>query len=326
MKRVSVFRWVAVGLAFGIGCSSPLMAGEVYPQRAVRIIDSFPPGGGTDVLARLLAQELAASLDQPFVVENRPGAAGNIGTDQVAKAKPDGYTLGLAPNQTVAVNPVLYPKLPFDAANEITGVSKLVRLPMVLAVPSSSDIRSVEDLIAAAKAKPEHLTFASAGAGSPHHMAAAVFQKLTDTRMVHVPYKGSPPALIDVLSGTVDLIFCPLSSALPYIQDGRLRALGVTSTERLETLPETPTIAEKVPTFESDIWMGMVAPAGTPSDVIEILNQELQRILAQPKIRQNLAGQGFVIDASTTDEFNRLITEDRQRWAEVIEAAGIKVE
>lgn len=326
MRHLLAFSWVLAGLALGAGMSAPVAAEDAYPQRAVRIIDSFPPGGGTDVLARLLGQELAASLGQPFVVENRPGAAGNIGTDQVAKAKPDGYTLGLAPNQTVAVNPVLYPKLPFDAANDLTGVGKLTRLPMVLVVPSSSEIQSVEDLIAAARAQPERLTFASAGAGSPHHMAAAVFQKLTDTRMVHVPYKGSAPALVDVLSGTVNLIFCPLSSALPYIQDGRLRALGVTSTARLDTLPETPAIAEKVPTFESDIWMGMVAPAGTPPEVIEILNRELQRILAEPKIQQNLVGQGFVVDSSTTEDFNRLLVEDRRRWAEVIEAAGITID
>ncbi|MCK9512793.1 MAG: tripartite tricarboxylate transporter substrate binding protein [Pigmentiphaga sp.] len=326
MRHLLAFSWVLAGLALGAGMSAPVAAEDAYPQRAVRIIDAYPPGGGTDVLARVLGQELATRLGQPFVVENRPGAAGNIGTDHVAKSQPDGYTLGLAPNQTVAVNPVLYARLPFDAAKDLTGIAKLARLPMVLVVPSSSPVKSVADLIATAKAKPDELTYASAGAGSPHHMAAAVFQKLTDSRMMHIPYKGSAPALVDVLSGTVDLIFCPLNSALPYIQDGRLRALGVTSPARLETLPDTPAIGEEVPGFESDIWMGLVAPAGTPPNVIATLNRELQRILAQPEIQQKLSGQGFVVDPATTEDFNRLMVEDRQRWAEVIKAAGITVD
>lgn len=306
--------------------SGQVFAEESYPSRTVRIIDAFPPGGSTDVLGRVLAQEMSETFGQPFVVENRPGAAGNIGTDHVAKSKPDGYTLGIAPNQTVAVNPMLYQKLPFNAAEDLTGVSMLARVPMVLIVNAESKINSIEDVIAAAKANPDTLSFASAGAGSPQHMSAAIFQSLTDTTMMHVPYKGSAPALVDVLSGTVDIMFCPINSALPFIREGRLKALGVTSTKRLADLPEVPSIAEKVPGFESDIWIGLVAPAKTPASTIEKLNAEVRRVLARPDIQQKLAQQGIEAESSSIEAFNQLMTSDRKRWSDVIRRANIKVD
>lgn len=326
MKRAfTLLSYLLASALAGIFCTTSSLAADAYPNRTVRIIDAFPPGGSTDVLARLLSQELSSSLGQPFVVENRPGAAGNIGTDHVAKSKPDGYTLGIAPNQTVSVNPTLYPKLPFDVRQDLTGVGMLARVPMILVVKSESKINSIDDLITAARANPSQLTFASAGAGSPHHMSAEIFKSLTDTDMTHVPYKGSAPALIDVLSGNVDIMFCPMNSALPYVQNGRLKALGVTSTKRLAVLPDVPSIAEKVPHFESDIWIGMVTGAKTPPAVIDKLNTELHRVLTSPAIKQTLAKQGIEAELSTVDEFNQLIESDRKRWGEVIRRASISV-
>ena len=225
----------------------------------------------------------------------------------------------------MSVNPTLYPKLPFDVRQDLTGVGMLARVPMILVVKSESKINSIDDLITAARANPSQLTFASAGAGSPHHMSAEIFKSLTDTDMTHVPYKGSAPALIDVLSGNVDIMFCPMNSALPYVQNGRLKALGETSPKRLAVLPDVPSIAEKVPHFESDIWIGMVTGAKTPPAVIDKLNTELHRVLTSPAIKQTLAKQGIEAELSTVDEFNQLIESDRKRWGEVIRRASISV-
>ncbi len=327
MKKISkTCRIGLFGILLGFSMTAPARAADAYPQQPLHIVDAYPPGGSTDVLARIVGQELAASLGQPVVVENRPGAAGNIGTSYVARAKKDGYTLGIAPNQTVAVNPVLYSKLSFDAGRDLTGVSLLARLPMVLVVKSESKIGSIEGLITAATNEPEKITFASAGAGSPQHMSAAVFQALTRTHLTHVPYKGTTPALTDVLSGTVDFMFCPLNSALPYIQNGRLKALGVTSVNRIDSLPNVPAIIEKVPTFESDIWVGMVVPTGTPAAIVTKLNGEIRRILAFPSVKQSLKHQGITAEASTVEEFNALIKNERERWAKIIVESNITID
>ena len=278
------------------------------------------------MLARILGTKMSETFSQPVVVENRPGASGNIGTDYLAKSPPDGYTLGIAPNQTVSVNPVLYPKLPFNVVKDLQGVSMLGSVPMVLVVSSKVTAKSVAELIAQAKAAPDKLTYASAGPGSPQHMAAEVFKSMTGTKLMQVPYKGSSPALVDVLGGTVDLMFCPLNSALPHIRSGKLRALGTTGTERLLLLEGVPTIAETVPNYESDIWIGMVAPARTPAPVIAKLNAELRRVLALPDVKSKLAEQGIVAKASSAADLNKLIVTDQKRWAGVINTAGIKAE
>ncbi|WP_238160248.1 tripartite tricarboxylate transporter substrate binding protein [Pigmentiphaga sp. H8] len=310
-----------------IGCCAAMAASaQDYPSKPIRIIVPLPPGGSNDVLARVLGEEMSKTLGQPFVVENKPGAAGNIGTDQVAKARPDGYTLGIAPNQTVAVNPALYPKLPFDVQKDLMGIGLMATLPMTLVVPSSSKAGSIDELVAMAKAEPGKLTYASAGSGSPQHMSAEIFQSLTSTQMTHVPYKGSNPALVDVLAGTVDVMFCPINSALPYIQNGRLKALGVTGAQRLQTLPEVPTIAEKVPNFASDIWIGLIAPAGTPPEIVQKLNTELNRALKMPAVQAKLAEQGIQAATSTPAELDRMMRDDRKRWAEVIKRANIRVD
>jgi len=306
--------------------AAPALAQDNYPNKPIRIIVPLPPGGSNDVLARILGAKMSETFGQPVIVENRPGAAGNIATDYLAKSAPDGYTLGIAPNQTVAVNPVLYPKLPFNVLKDIEGVSLLGHVPMVLVVSSKVTAKSVPELIAQARAAPGKLSYASAGSGSPQHMAAEVFQSMTGTDLLQVPYKGSSPALVDVLAGLVDVMFCPLNSALPLIRNGRLRALGSTGKERLPLLEGVPAIAETVPGYESDIWIGMVAPARTPPAIVARLNAELRRVLALPDVKAKLAEQGIAASSSSAAELTRLIASDQKRWAGVIQAANIKPE
>ena len=294
-----------------------------YPVKPIRIVVPLPPGGSNDVLARILAQKMSEAFGQPVIVENKPGAAGNISTDYMAKAEGDGYTIAIAPNQTVAVNPVLYPKLPFDVIKDLQGISMLGRVPMVLVVSPKVTATTVAELIAQAKATPDKFSYASAGSGSPQHMAAEVFKSMTGTKLVHIPYKGSAPALIDVLGGTVDVMFCPINSALPHIRSGKLRALGSTGTQRLELLPNLPTVAETVPNYESDIWIGMIAPAKTPATIINKLNAELRRSLALPDVRSKLADQGIYAETSTAADFTKLIATDQKRWAVVIKFAHL---
>lgn len=295
-----------------------------FPNKPIHIVVPLPPGGSNDVLARVIGQKMAEAFGQPVVVDNKPGAAGNIATEFMSRVEADGYTMAVAPNQTVAVNPVLYPKLPFDVLRDLQGISMMGRVPMVLVVSSKVSATSVADLIAQAKAAPDKFTYASAGAGSPQHMAAEVFKSMTGTRLTQIPYKGSAPALVDVLGGTVDVMFCPINSALPHIRSGKIRALGTTGTKRLEALlPGVPTIAESVPNYESDIWIGMVAPARTPKPVIDKLNAELRRSLELPDVRAKLAEQGIYAETSTPAEFNTLIAIDQKRWAAVIKAANI---
>ena len=297
-----------------------------YPTKPIKIVVPLPPGGSNDVLARLIGQKMTESFGQPVIVENRPGAAGNIATEFMTKAAPDGYTIGIAPNQTVAVNPVLYPKLSYDVLKDLEGISMLGRVPMVLVVSPKMTAKSVGELIAQAKASPDKLTYASAGSGSPQHMAAEVFKSMTGTRLIQIPYKGSAPALIDVLAGTVDVMFCPINSALPHIRSGKLRALGTTGTSRLALLNGVPTIAETVPSFESDIWIGMITPAKTPPAIVTKLNSELRRILSLPDVKEKLADQGIDAESSSAADFTKLIATDQKRWAAVIKAADIKPE
>ena len=310
---------------FLVLCAQVALAQD-FPSKPIRIIVPLPPGGSNDVLARLLAQKMSESFGQPVVVENKPGAAGNIATEYIAKSPADGYTLGIAPNQTVAVNPVLYPKLPYDAIKDLEGISMLGRVPMVLVVSSKVTAKSVAELITQVKAAPDKFTYASAGSGSPQHMAAEVFKSMTGTRLTQIPYKGSAPALIDVLGGSVDVMFCPINSALAHIRSGKLRALGTTGPTRLALLNGVPTIAETVPGFESDIWIGMVTPAKTPAAVIAKINTELRRVLALPDVKEKLADQGIDAESSTADYFTKLIASDQKRWASVIKAADIKPE
>jgi tripartite-type tricarboxylate transporter receptor subunit TctC len=317
-----------LALCLSAAFASPLASwAQAYPTKPIHIVVPLPPGGSNDVLARILGQKMSESFGQPVIVDNKPGAAGNIATAFMAKTEPDGYNIAVAPNQTVAVNPVLYPNLPFNVNRDLTGITMMGRVPMVLVVsPDKVQVTSVAELIALAKANPDKLSYASAGSGSPQHMAAEVFKSMTGTNLTQIAYKGSAPALVDVLGGQVDVMFCPLNSALPHIRSGKLRALGTTGTRRVELLTNVPTIAETVPRYESDIWIGMVAPAKTPKTIINKLNAELRRSLALPDVQAKLAEQGIYAETSTPAEFTKLIADDQKRWAAVIKAANIKPE
>lgn len=317
--------WIAAACLVA-ATASPFALAQDYPSKPIRIIVPLPPGGSNDVLARILGQKMSEAFNQPVIVENKPGAAGNIATDYIAKSAPDGYTIAIAPNQTVSVNPVLYPKLPFNVARDLQGVSLLGRVPMVLVVSPKVTANSVTGLIARAKADPDKFSYASAGSGSPQHMAAEVFKSMTGTKMVQIAYKGSAPALVDVLAGNVDVMFCPINSALPHIRAGKLVVLASTGTKRLALLPDVPTIAETVPKYESDIWIGMVAPAKTPVAIINKLNAELRRSLALPDVQAKLAEQGIYTESSTAAEFTKLMLADQKRWGAVVKAANIQIE
>ncbi len=323
--KFEIRAWLAAAFALTVGVAAvhPAFAQE-YPTKPIHIIVPLPPGGSNDVLARVLGQEMQKTFGQPVIVDNKPGAAGNIATDFLAKAEPDGYNIGIAPNQTVAVNPALYSKLPFDVSRDLTGVTMLGSVPIVLVVNPKLNVKNVSELIAYAKANPDKLSYASAGSGSPQHMAAEVFKSMTGTQIKHIPYKGSAAAVVDVLGGIVDVMFCPMNTALPHIRAGKLVALGTTGTKRVQLLPDTPTIAETVPGYESDIWIGMVAPSKTPPAVINKLNAELRRALALPEVKAKLAEQGIYAESSTAAEFTKLIATDQKRWADVIKEANIK--
>jgi len=299
---------------------------DTYPSKPVRIVVPLAPGGSNDVLARMLATDMTAEFKETVYVENRPGAAGNIGTDFVAKSPGDGYTLAIAPNQTVSVNPALYPSLPFDVQKELRGVTLLATLPQILVVSSKVPANTIEELIDYARKNPGKLTFASAGPGSPQHMSAAIFQNLTGTEMVHVPYKGSAPAIVDVLAGNVDIMFCPANSALPHVAGKRLRALGITGDERHAQLPDVPRIAEAVKDFRSDIWIGIVAPKSTPDDVVDKLNGAFIRSMNNPANQKKLADLGISTRTSTPAEFDRLMAEETRMWDRVIKQNQIKPE
>jgi tripartite-type tricarboxylate transporter receptor subunit TctC len=323
-------RKMGLALLAALVCvAAPLGAvAQAFPSKPIRIVVPFTPGGSNDVLARAIGEKLSAALGQPVVVDNKPGASGNIGSDTVAKAAPDGYTLLIAANNILSMNPALFDKMPFDSVKDFEPVTLLGVVPVVLAVnPEAAKASSVKELIALAKAKPGAMRYASSGKGSPQHLSAELFKSMTGTDIVHIPYKGAAPAVTDLVGGHVQMQFGAINSLLPHIKSGRLRALGVASTERVPALPDVPTIAEAgVPGYESDIWIGIVAPAKTPASIVNLLNAEIKKALAAPDVRQKLAEQGIEPKTSTPAVFAKLITDDLKRWSRVVKDAGIQPE
>lgn len=297
---------------------------QAWPAKPVRVIVPFAPGGPADVLARVIGQELSDALGQPFVVENKVGAAGNIGVEQIAKAAPDGYTLGIVPVGNVAVNPSLFPALPYKAS-ELAPVTMLATVENVLVVNAEVPARSLKELIALAKQKPGTLSFASPGAGSQAHLAGELMALEADAKLIHVPYKGIGPALNDVVGGQVTMMFGSISAVLPHVKSGKLRALGVASLKRSATLPELPTIAEQgLPKFEAVSWYALMAPAGTPAAIVDRLNAESARALAKPAIKEKFAAQGLEPGGGKPQELAATIRTETARWAEVIKKQNIK--
>jgi tripartite-type tricarboxylate transporter receptor subunit TctC len=305
-----------------------------WPSKPVRIVVPFAAGGTTDILARALAPELQKAFGQPFVVDNKPGAGGNNGAAEVAKSPNDGHTLLMGTVGTHAINPSLYPKMPYDAVKDFAPVTLVAGVPNVLVInPASAQkygVTNVIDFIKALRANPGRLNMASSGNGTSIHLAGELFKTLTSTFMVHLPYRGSGPALIDLMAGNVDVMFDNLPSAMPHIKSGRLKALAVTSGQRSAAMPDLPTVAEAggllLRNYEASSWFGLLAPAGTAADIVSRVQQETAKALALPAMKERLLSQGANPSGMTPDAFVKFIAAESKKWAQVVKAAGAKVD
>jgi tripartite-type tricarboxylate transporter receptor subunit TctC len=298
-----------------------------YPTKPIRIVVPFPPGGATDLLARAVAQRLTEKWGQAVIVDNRPGAGGNIGSELVAKAAPDGYTLEMGTVGTHAINASLYAKMPYDHVKDFVPIVLVAAVPNVLVVNPSLPVKSVQELIAYAKANPGKLNFASSGNGTSIHLSGELFKVMAGVQMTHVPYKGSAPALQDLIAGQVQLMFDNLPPSLPQIKAGKLRALAVTTAKRSPALPDLPTIAESgLPGFESSSWFGLLAPAGTPQPIVAKLNAEVNAWLATPEAKEKLLASGANPAGGSPEDFAKHIAAETAKWQKVVKESGAKID
>lgn len=305
---------------------SPVLA-QNYPTKPIRMIVPFPPGGTTDILARVAGQKITEAFGQQVIVDNRPGAGGNIGTELVAKSAPDGYTLLTDPGSTLTINPSLYAKLPYDVLKDFAPVTIIAAVPNLLVVHPSLPVKSVRDLIILAKARPGQLNYASTGAGQSTHLSMELFKTMAGINVVHIPYKGSSPALADLLGGQVSLMFDNMPSSLPHVKAGKLRALAVSTLKRSPAMPQLPTVAESgLPGFEVSVWFGVLAPAGTSRDIVSKLNSAIVKSLQSPDVRERLAGQGAEAIGNTPEQFTAQMQRDLVKWAKVVKDSGVKLD
>jgi tripartite-type tricarboxylate transporter receptor subunit TctC len=318
------FLHLAAGAAALPGVSRFAWA-QTYPTRPVRLIVYFPPGGVGDILARLISQWLSERLGHPFVIENRPGAGGNIGTEAVVRSSPDGSMLlwATSPN---AINATFYDKLNYNFIRDIAPVAATIRVPNVMVVNPTLPAKTVPEFIAYAKTNPGKLNMASGGNGVPSHVAGELFKMMAGVDMVHVPYRGSPPALTDLLAGQVHVMFDAMPSSIEHIRSGKLRPLAVTTMTRSEVLPDIPTVGDILPGFEASTWFGVGAPRSTAPDIIDKLNREINAALADPKIKARITELGGTVLAGSPADFGKLIADETEKWAKVIKFAGIKAE
>jgi len=298
---------------------------DTYPSHPVRILVGFAAGSTTDILGRLIGQWLSQRLGQQFVIENRPGAGGNVAAEEMIKSTPDGYTLYMVP-PAVAANAALYPHLNFDFIRDATAVAGVVRVPNVAEVNPALPVKTIPELIAYAKANPGKLSFESAGIGTASHLAGQLFNAMTGANLQHVPYRGDGPAMVDLIAGQVQVGFATMTASIGHIRSGQLRALAVTTLTRSDALPGIPTVAETVPGFEASSWFGIAAPKGTPADVIERLNRETNAGLADPTIKARLDDMGGMALTGSPADFGKLIGDETEKWGKVIRDAGIKAE
>ena len=318
------FLHLAAGAA-ALPTVSRIARAQTYPSRPVHWIVSFPAGGPNDIVARIIGQYLSDHLGQQFVIENRAGAGGNIGMQSVLTSAPDGYTIAfVGPNY--AINATLYEKLPFNFIRDSAPVAGTMRLANVMEVHPAVPANNVAEFIAYAKANPGKINFASGGVGTSPHLSGELFKTMTETNIVHVPYRGTAPALTDLVAGQVQVMFDNIPGSIGHIRTGKVRALGVTAAKRVAALPDVPTIGETVPGYEVSIWYGIAAPRGTPPEIVEKLNQAVNAVLAYPKLQARLAELGGEPMPMTPAEFGKLVAEETEKWAKVIRAANIKVE
>ena len=319
MKRIAL-----AAAALAASMLAPASA-QQFPDRPIKIIVPFGPGGFTDVAARILQKELAPAIGQSIIIENKPGAGSTIGTAEVSKAKPDGYTLVMISTAHV-ISPHLYKAMPYDPIRDFTPVMKLAEGPYVLVVHPSLNVKSVGELIAAAKKEPGKIDYASSGNGSAQHLVGALFTTMAGAQLNHVPYKGSNQAMNDVVGGQVKVSFVGVPNALPNLQNGKLKALGVSTRKRYAELPDVPTIEEAgVPGYDATIWLGLLAPPGTPREVVQKLNTEITRVLSAPEARKLMASAGVDVATSQPDEFGRLLQSELDRWGKVVRETGATV-
>ncbi|MFZ3310484.1 MAG: tripartite tricarboxylate transporter substrate binding protein [Xanthobacteraceae bacterium] len=314
----------AMGAAALPAISRPACA-DAYPTHPVRVVVGFAAGSTTDTLARLIGQWLSQRLGQQFIIENRPGAGGNIGAEAVIRSTSDGYTLLMVP-PAVAANAALYPHLNFDFIRDTDPVAGVVRVPNVVEVNPSVPVKSIPELIAYAKANPGKLSFASAGIGTASHLAGALFNKMAGVNLQHVPYRGDGPAMADLVAGNVQVGFATMTSSIGFIRAGKLRPLAVTTATRSAALPDVPTVAEFVPGFEASSWFGVAAPKGTPADIVDSLNRQINAGLADPAIKDRIADMGGMALTGSPADFGKLIAEETDKWGKLIREAGIKAQ
>jgi tripartite-type tricarboxylate transporter receptor subunit TctC len=321
IPRRHLFRLVAG--AATLPAFARIVRADDYPSHPVHLVVGFAPGSTTDILARLMAQWLSQRLGQQFVIDNRPGAGGNIGAEFVVKSPPDGYTLIMVP-PAVAANDALYQDLNFNFVRDIAAVAGVVRVPNVAEVYPSLPVKSIPELIAYAKANPGKLSYASAGIGTPSHLAGQLFNVMTGANLTHIPYRGDGPAMADFIAGQVPVMFATLVASAEHIRAGQIRALAVTTTKRSDAFPDLPSISEFVPGYETSSWFGIGAPAGTPAEIIDKLNRETNAGLADSTIRARLANMGCMELTGSAADFGKLIADETQKWGKVIRDAGIK--
>lgn len=323
----SISRRSALALALACAAAGPAFAADAWPAKAIRVIVPFPPGGGTDAIARDVTNQLATSLKWSFVVENRPGSGGNIGVDTAAKSAPDGYTIVLGQTSNLSINPTLYGRMPYDSLKDLTPIVLVASAPLVFVVKADSPYKNLGDLVAAAKANPGSLNFASPGNGTVTHLTGELLQKEAGVKFTHVPYKGSSTALTDLLGGRVQIYAGSVPTLLGHIKTGQLRPIFVTSAQRDANLPQVPTVAESgYKGFEAVTWFGFVGPAGIPQPVVARLNAEINKALKTPELTKRLNDEGATVLGGSAEQFAALIKSEIVKWAPVIKASGARVD
>lgn len=327
ISRRSATRLALAAAALSAFAAAPAaFASGDYPNKPIRLVVPYPPGGPTDIVARVVAQKLQEQLGQSIIVDNKPGAGANLGAEQVARSTPDGYTLMVA-TTAHAINPSLFSKLNYSIIKDFTPISQLTSGPLVIVATPTLQASNVKELIALAKSRPGGLNYASSGNGQSTHLSAELFSAMAGVKMNHVPYKGSAPALTDVMSGQADLMFDTMLSSMPFVKGGKLKAIAVTSSERSPSAPDIPTIAEAgLPGYEAIAWNGMLAPAGTPKEVIDRLNAALRTVLQSPDVKQRFDGQGFAAKWDTPSAFGSFLNAEVEKWGKVVKTSGAKVD
>jgi tripartite-type tricarboxylate transporter receptor subunit TctC len=314
-------------LALAAAAFSSSAFAQAWPAKPIRIVVPFPPGGGTDIIARETSQRVAKATGWTFVIDNKPGAGGNLGVDSVAKSPPDGYTIVLGQSSNLAINPTLYSKLPYDPQKDLAPIVLLANAPLVMVTGMTTPYKTLADAVNRAKAKPGQVNFASPGNGTVAHLTSELFQKAAGVKTQHVPYKGASQAMTDVISGTVDLYMSSVPTLLGHIKQGKVRALAVTSAKRVDDLPDVPTINESgYKGFDAVTWFGLLAPAGTPRDVITKLNVEFNKALEQPELSKRLGDEGADPAGGTPEQFAALIKDEIPRWGKVVKDSGARVD